>query len=154
MHIAVFECDLDALVSSVDRLMSEEHRLLNDKALLFEAQNTGKGLQYLIDTAYKMLANPITVVDSTFKLLAMNSDVAEDCPDLELQRQTGYIMNSYKKSEQCQFIKKCGRTISLLLCGTGITTRMDNGSYSVYGIEAAQKCINEPFHNIPVTILN
>lgn len=56
------------------------------------ASNSNRGLQYLVDEACKITENPITIMDSSYKVLAMFNDYKIDLrPDLEEQRKLGYL---------------------------------------------------------------
>lgn len=88
-NVVTFCSDMMTLLNNVGEIMTAEHRLQSDKQSLVQALNVAKGLQHLVDEAYRLLKNPIIVVDSAYKILAMNSEIIEDRPDLELQRDLG-----------------------------------------------------------------
>lgn len=59
---------------------------------LIGALNSNRGLQYLVDEAYKVLHNPISVIDISYRILALTAEGFEDRPDIEEQRRSGYLM--------------------------------------------------------------
>lgn len=58
--------------------------------------HSNQGLQSIVDTAYDILQNPVIVVDSSYKILAMyqNPVIAGERDDLEEQRSLGYMLKS------------------------------------------------------------
>lgn len=78
------------------KLFGEAARISSGRSHLIEVLHANQGLQAIIDKAYEILQNPIIVVDSSYKLLAMYRDdsVEEDRADLEEQRTLGYMLKS------------------------------------------------------------
>lgn len=78
------------------QLFGDAARVSSGRAHLIDALHSNRGLQSIIDTAYLILENPIIVVDSSYKLLAMyNDDTAfYGRQDLEEQRTLGYMLKS------------------------------------------------------------
>ena len=70
------------------QLFGDAARVSSGRAHLIDALHSNRGLQSIIDTAYLILENPIIVVDSSYKLLAMYNDDTAFCgrQDLEEQR--------------------------------------------------------------------
>lgn len=58
------------------------------------ALSTGRGLQHLLDCAYRVLGNPMIVVDTSYKILAINADLALQRADLTQQRDAGYMLDA------------------------------------------------------------
>lgn len=147
-NIISFDTDFLTLVRNVGVQMTIEHKLQSDKQVIMEALNSGKGLQHLIDTAYCMLKSPIIVVDSAFKILAMNSAIIEDRPDLEQQRQLGHMMDNNVNSMRSQRIYEKTRQNRYPYYSVEPTTHVGwlTALINVFGIEAAQMGIMEHDH--------
>lgn len=74
------------------RIFLAENRYTSQINRLVAASNTNRGLQYLIDEAYRINKSPIIVMDSSYRILAMYGDLpADEIFDLSAQRQLGYI---------------------------------------------------------------
>ena len=149
INIILFSGGIKPLLKKIAAQLAIEHRLQADKQILLDALDSGNGLQNLIETAHSMLKNPITVVDSAYKILAMDSSTIEYRPDLELQRELGYMMDKnidsmkqnriYEKARQCKYpyytpedpLYNTSWLITLIY---------------VYGVEAAQMGVMECDH--------
>lgn len=84
--------DPDALTRAVVGALAREAGLQQGMQRLIAAFNAGRGLQNLVDEAYAVLGNPISVIDISYRILALSSEGFEDRPDIEEQRQSGYLM--------------------------------------------------------------
>ncbi|MDD4808317.1 MAG: helix-turn-helix domain-containing protein, partial [Oscillospiraceae bacterium] len=82
-----------ALRLAAQCLANEQH-LHAAQAQLIDVLSAGKDLQHLIDEAYRLLKNPIVVVDTSYKILAMNVDIALARPDLAQQQELGYMLDA------------------------------------------------------------
>lgn len=83
----------EALRAAAQGLAPEQ--LLNAaRAQLIEAHAQNKGLQRFIDAAYSVLENPIVLVDTSYKILALNDDLAKARPDLARQQELGYMLEA------------------------------------------------------------
>lgn len=95
-------CDLLTTIQQVSSILNQESTLIDAKSRLISAFQSGKGLIHLTDTAYEILDNPIFIVDSSFKILSMCQSPFLSRPDLESQRELGYMtdnnIESMKKS--------------------------------------------------------
>ena len=102
------------ILKILTRMFGDAARISSGRSHLIQALHSNLGLQAIIDTAYDILQNPIIVVDSSYKILAMyqNPDVSGDRADLEEQRSLGYMlpknieaMNRAKLYEQTRIAK-------------------------------------------------
>lgn len=93
---------LDPAASQLDilriltRLFGDAARISSGRAHLIEILHANQGLQAIVDKAFEILQNPIIVVDTSYKILAMyqkNVDTGERT-DLEEQRAAGYMLQS------------------------------------------------------------
>ena len=75
-------------------LFGNAARISSGRSHLIEVLHGNQGLGAIVDTAYEILQNPIVVVDSSYKLLAMYQDITveEERKDLEEQRTLGYML--------------------------------------------------------------
>ncbi|MFV0466224.1 MAG: PucR family transcriptional regulator [Lachnospiraceae bacterium] len=75
-------------------IFGEAARTSSGKAHLVDALHLSLGMQAIVDTAYELLQNPVTVVDSSYKILAMFSDLSDidGRDDLFRQRDLGYML--------------------------------------------------------------
>ena len=69
--------------------------------ILVEAFFAEKGLQYLIDTAYEVFGNPLFVIDSSYKYLAVSTGMIPDNLFISKETRTGYISD-----EGVEFIRE------------------------------------------------
>ncbi|WP_180272603.1 PucR family transcriptional regulator [Konateibacter massiliensis] len=85
---------LMALKEQVDFIISDYNVLSGNMYKLMQVIHSNFGIQALIDTAYEILQNPILLVDSSYKILASCQNVVYNRPDLETQKELGYIVES------------------------------------------------------------
>lgn len=71
--------------------LTEIHQVTSGMHLLSNALFSGKGLQYLIDTASQLFGNPIYVVDLQHKYLAISSGIIPDNDFFREESESGYI---------------------------------------------------------------
>lgn len=69
--------------------------------ILMNALFTGKGLQYLVDTASKLFENPIYVIDLQYKYIAISSGIFPNNTFYQEQNKSHYI-----SEEGTQYIRK------------------------------------------------
>ena len=74
--------------------LSEEQWLNSAQAKMIELLFSGASLQALIDEAYNIMGNPIVVVDSSYKILAVNDALSNVRPDLARQQELGYMLET------------------------------------------------------------
>ena len=74
--------------------LSEEQWLNSAQAKMIELLFSGASLQALIDEAYNIMGNPIVVVDSSYKILAVNDALSSVRPDLARQQELGYMLET------------------------------------------------------------
>jgi len=92
-NVILTDGDILTLIKAVSLHFSTEQRLYSDMHKLSKILNSDNCLDLLVETAYEMLGNPIIIVDSSYKILAMNKETVEVRPDLEVQRELGYMTN-------------------------------------------------------------
>lgn len=85
---------MDEVMEKVIVSITEDTILANNMYQLIQVLHANKGLQALIDTAYTILGNPLLLVDSSYKLLACCQNFIFNRPDLEAQKELGYIIES------------------------------------------------------------
>ena len=85
-----------AVLRILTDLFGNAARVSSGRAHLIEVLHSNQGLQSIVDTAYDILQNPVIVVDSSYKILAMyqNPVIAGERDDLEEQRSLGYMLKS------------------------------------------------------------
>lgn len=82
-------CEMLDVVSSL--FLSESHYTSRINRLM-AASNTGRGLQYLLDEFFRLTGRPIIVIDTSYRILAMQGyDVTEDGLNLKEQKEYGYL---------------------------------------------------------------
>ena len=84
------------ILKILTNMFGDAARISSGRSHLIEVLHSNQGLQAIIDKAYDILQNPIIVVDSSYKILAMYQDphIAGDRTDLEEQRSLGYMLPS------------------------------------------------------------
>lgn len=66
---------------------------------MLNISNANKGLTHLVDETIRILKYPIIIVDTSYKILAMYHGIKVDSrPDLEAQRELGYLTDQTLKS--------------------------------------------------------
>ncbi|MDO4571846.1 MAG: helix-turn-helix domain-containing protein [Clostridia bacterium] len=136
------------LLSEVARLMHAEQKLMSDMQQLLEILQAGGGLQAIVDRMNRMSPNPIIIVDSGYKILAMTRAPIEERPDLEMQRALGHMIDRNIDSLRREFVYERTRAQQYPYysvdpnTGYGWITCLVN----VYGVEAAQIGIMELYH--------
>jgi len=84
--------DKTELFDLLTRRFLEESRYTSMINHMFMVSNENRGLQYLVDEACKITKCPIIIIDTSYKVLAMyNDSLLESRPDLEQQREMGYL---------------------------------------------------------------
>ena len=84
------------ILQTLTSLFGNAARIAGGRSHLLEVLHANQGLQAIVDKAYEILQNPIIVVDSSYKILAMYQDtsIPEDRWDLEEQRSLGYMLQT------------------------------------------------------------
>ena len=77
------------VIRQVSQCLSQQYRYQSACGELVGALSTGRGLQHLLDCAYRVLGNPMIVVDTSYKILAINSDLTLQRADLTRQKDVG-----------------------------------------------------------------
>ena len=150
-NIISFSGDVTSLLIKVGSVMSVEHRLQADKQSLMDALDSG-GLQHLIDVAYEKLKNPIILIDSAYRQLAMSKPVIENRPDLERQRRLGYVEDFNIDEMKQSRIYENARMTKYPYYSAKSVDYINNTAWLhtliyVYGIEAALLSVMEYEHD-------
>lgn len=83
--------DMQALITHLQRANAGLHLFAN-------AFFSDQGLQYMTDIAYEVFGNPVFVVDSSFKYLAISSAFSPNNTIFEEELSSGYILEAGIKS--------------------------------------------------------
>ncbi len=132
--------ELLEVLAEVSRQFSTQQRLYNDMHQLMEVAESDHKLQQLVETAYGMLQSPIIVVDTSFKILAMNKEVVRERPDLEEQRKLGYMLDDNLESLRREGVYEKTRELRYPYYSVDPNTGFGWITALVYvnGVEAAQ----------------
>jgi hypothetical protein len=89
----------ESLFSLLSSWFFRETKYLNDINSLFVSSNEHKGLQYLVDVAYKITKSPIIIFDTCHKILAVHHPNASDAAwlDIDIQKDMGYLSETALK---------------------------------------------------------
>ena len=79
------------LLCDIKQLLDKQNQVLQDSLLLYNASLSGKGLQYIVDVAGDVFANPIWVADISFKVLAFTKNVSVTEPVWQKEIEKGYL---------------------------------------------------------------
>lgn len=82
---------LDHIVQKIVEILAGESRTHAGTKKLLAAYNTNSGLQHIVDVATEILGNPMFVADVSFKILAVSEEPFVDRPEIENQRELGYL---------------------------------------------------------------
>ncbi len=147
-NLAVTERALMPLMSELAQLIHAEQRILSDKQELLTILQSGAGLQAIVDRMNAMSPNPIVIVDSGFKILAMTRAPIEERPDLELQRALGHMVDANIDSLRHEFVYEKTRALQYPYYSVDPNTNYGwiTCLVNVYGVEAAQIGIMELYH--------
>ena len=85
----------------VTRALAAQARLDAACARLVAAASAGKGIQSILDCAYSIIGNPMILVDTSYKLIACNQDIAGFREDIAEQQKQGFML-----SENIEDMKK------------------------------------------------
>ena len=151
-NIAAFNTDIMTLLRKAGNQITVEHKLHMDKQTMIDALNSGKGLQNLINTAYEMLKSPIIIIDNAYKLLAMSKPALANRPDLERQRQFGYVESFNIEEMKKELIYERTRNATNPYYAPKTESSINNTAWMhvlipVYGIEAALLSVMELDHS-------
>ena len=93
-NLAVLGANTDpgALVQAIVDALADDNRLQTGIREMISVHNANKGLQQMVDDAYRILGNPLIVVDVSYKILAMCRGGFSGRPDIEEQRELGYML--------------------------------------------------------------
>lgn len=117
--------DLFQFFNKVQDLIHREQRLVNSSSALLQSLIKGRGLQYIIDIGYRLLNNPILLVDTSYKLLAYTKNDDVDDPvwnELTSKGYCSYNMVSVFMKEGV--VKKIADSIDPLLTDSGFSEKI------------------------------
>lgn len=149
---------LDKVASSIQilkiltDLYGNAARVSSGRAHLVDALHSNAGLQSIVDTAYEILQNPITVLDSSYKILAMyqNIEASGSRTDLEMQRDLGYVLQ-----ENIEEMTKARLYEQVRSQGRPVYMKDENAQYGwvtalvyIHGIEVGQIGVMDSQHPI------
>jgi sugar diacid utilization regulator len=124
------------------KINNDTHQL----TLLLDSENS---LQLLADMAHELMDSPVIIVDSSYKILAMNQEVIQERPDLEEQRQLGYLLDSNLESLRREGVYEKTRSLRYPYYSVDPDTGYGWITALVYvnGVEAAQIGVMELTHD-------
>ncbi len=140
--------ELIEVLAEVSQVFTVEQKLYNDMHQLMEVIESEDRLQQLVEMAHGMLQNPIIIVDTSFKILAMNQAIIRERPDLEEQRKLGYMLDNNLDSMRREGVYEKTRELHYPYYSVDPNTRFGWITALVYvnGVEAAQIGVMELNH--------
>lgn len=87
--------DLDGIVQHIVSILAGESRTHAGIHTLLSAYNANRGLQYIADVASELLGNPLCIAEVSYKILAMSAMKFDGNPDIEKQRELGYVLPEF-----------------------------------------------------------
>ncbi|MCI8281426.1 MAG: PucR family transcriptional regulator [Lachnospiraceae bacterium] len=96
LNILYYDSDepIEPLFNQVQAMVTHLQRANAGLHLFANAFFSDQGLQYMADIAYEVFGNPVFVVDSSFKYLAISSAFSPNNTILEEELASGYILES------------------------------------------------------------
>lgn len=82
---------VENLIDVLTDIFAKDNIMTSNMYRLIQILHSNKGIQELIDEAFKVLGNPIMLVDAGYKILAASQVKVENRPDLEEQNTQGYM---------------------------------------------------------------
>ncbi len=95
------EPNINEIFNTIQDTLTETQQINIGLHILVDAFFAEKGLQYLIDTAYEVFGNPLFVIDSSYKYLAVSTGMIPDNLFISKETRTGYISD-----EGVEFIRE------------------------------------------------
>lgn len=81
------------LLERVSDALIDQARLDSACGRLISVLSAGKGIQSILDCAYAVIGNPMILVDSSYKLIACNQDIADFRADIAEQQKRGFMLS-------------------------------------------------------------
>lgn len=132
-------CNTIELFAQLSQILSEELNYTTSMNHLIYTVINNKGLQGIIDEAYKTLRNPIIIIDNSYKILAMNKEVVDVNERFKFQAELGYLLEENLEDIKSAKVYEEMRKTKFPHYGfdpkSGLT--WINSLVYVYGIEAA-----------------
>ena len=91
----------EELLDVAEEILAGRARLDGAFARLISAAASGKGIEQLLESAYELVGNPMILVDTSYKLIACNREIADFREDIARQQQQGFML-----SENIEEMKK------------------------------------------------
>lgn len=79
------------LFNTLQEQLTEVQKITASMHIMSNALFSDRGLQYLVDTAARILGNPIYVIDLKYKYIAISAGIFPDNPFFCMETKSGYI---------------------------------------------------------------
>ncbi len=113
-HFAGCQSPAELFNASMDLLM-ELPDIVTGMHILVNALFSGRGLQYLVDSATQILGNPVYVVDLQNKYLAISAGIIPPNDFLRAENETGYVSEesflAIRRNRLDEKIRACGSAV-------------------------------------------
>lgn len=136
---------IEHLFNRIQQLVTHLQRANAGLHLFANAFFSDQGLQYMVDIAYEVFGNPIFVIDTSFKYLAISSAFSPNNTIFEEENSSGYILEAGIRSIREANLDEKIRNASAPyyfknpLHGTGMLI----ASVKIHGIEVAKVMLYE-----------
>lgn len=84
----------EELEAKINEILNRHIMLTQNMYQIIQILHSNLGLQALVDASYDILGNPLLVVDTSYKILASCQNAIYGRPDLDAQRELGYLLES------------------------------------------------------------
>ena len=88
------DAELKTVESQLLDIMIRHQMLADHMHLIIQIFHDNLGLQALTDAAYDILGNPILIADNSYKILASCMNPIYGRPDLDVQKELGYMLEN------------------------------------------------------------
>lgn len=145
----VFRSALPAeeLLGRIMEALANQARLDSACARLISVSAAGKGIQSVLDCAYAIIGNPMILVDSSYKLIACNQDIADFREDIAEQQKRGFMLSQnieeMKKERIYEVIRQSRYPYYSVQSRDGLDVGWMNALVYTDGMEVAQLGIPE-----------
>lgn len=137
--ILAHDTDTIELFAGMSQILSQELNYTTAMNHLIYTVINNKGLQSIIDEAYKTIKSPIVIIDNSYKILAMNKEINQISERFKLQNELGYLLEENLEDIKSANIYEVMRKTKLPYYSTDPKTGLSwiNSLVYVYGLEAA-----------------
>lgn len=127
------------LFAGLSQILSQELNYTTAMNHLIYTVINNKGLQAIIDEAFKTIKSPIVIIDNSYKILAMNKEINQVSEKFKLQHELGYLLEENLEDIKNAKIYEVMRKTKLPYYSTDPKTGLTwiNSLVYVYGLEAA-----------------